>query len=126
VEDTADVAGLTEAGDDRPAAAPRRREPPPARQSLVIPVVVPGSLVDAGLQEDVSAADPVSGQADLSDTQTPDSEVAVDLTAVADSDPVLQDGDSTVDLVLDPADLAEIRATQAGRSPGDDTPLGMG
>ncbi|HSO03287.1 MAG TPA: DUF6350 family protein, partial [Candidatus Limnocylindrales bacterium] len=90
VRDAAEVAAVAEAGDDRPAEAPPRREPPPARQSLVIPVVVPIPLVDPLHQEDVSAADHVTGQADRSDMQTPHSEVAVDLTAVTDPDPVLQ------------------------------------
>jgi Family of unknown function (DUF6350) len=69
---------------------------------------------------------------------SPDSDVTVDRTADQPADaapPEVElgtsgdgavDGDSTVDLTVDPADVAEIRAAQRDRSTGEDPAAGLG
>ncbi len=78
-----------------PSTAPRR-EPRPVRESLVIPVLV--ASPDPGVVESatIGEADPSSAVPEM-------------------------DGSSTVDLIMDPADLAEIRAARRD-GPTDEDP----
>jgi hypothetical protein len=123
-----------------PASASPRREPRPVRESLAIPVVVPGS-------EQVSAPDtndPVNAKPEPTPVDPPETET-VDLTVgqpdeteieAVEADPVamgearaeagdgVADGHSTVDLTVDPADLAGIRAAQRAGALGDDMSAG--
>jgi hypothetical protein len=82
----------------------------------------PGSDPDSSGTVDLAADQPVeTGRVET------DSAEAQRLTEGADQGDApgrVVDGDSTVDLTVDPAVLAEIRAAQRGGSTGDDTPVG--
>jgi hypothetical protein len=111
-----------------PQSAPRR-QPRPVRESVVIPIVVPSGDQDLPGGAAQEAAVPGTG-ADESD-------VTVDLTvddpepdlgdpepdpvgeSPLDGDRPAVDGDSTVDLTVDPADLAEIRTAWRQGSTGE-------
>jgi hypothetical protein len=111
-----------------PQSAPRR-QPRPVRESVVIPIVVPSGDQDLPGGAAQEAAVPGAG-ADESD-------VTVDLTvddpepdlgdpepdpvgeSPLDGDRPAVDGDSTVDLTVDPADLAEIRTAWRQGSTGE-------
>ena len=71
-----------------PGSTPRR-EPRPVRESLVIPVLVASPDPDVMQSATIGDADP-------------------------DAAVQAMDGSSTVDLTMDPADLAEIRAARRG------------
>jgi hypothetical protein len=146
VEVDGEVEAAGRAGDVEPAGSPApavspppsapRRQPRPVRESLVIPIVVPSG--------DRDLPGGAAHEAAVSDTGADESDVTVDLT-VDDPEPDLDgpesdtvgespldadlpepgeglpevDGDSTVDLTVDPADLAEIRTAWRQGSTGE-------
>jgi hypothetical protein len=114
-------------------AAPRavpRRQPRPVRESLVIPLVVAPAEQDPTVGGVPGAAPQLAASPGSDDDA---SDVTVDLTvdpgSDGDSEPAgrvadqrdtdhpAMDGDSTVDLCVDPADLAEIRTAWREGSP---------
>ncbi len=149
--DDLDLAGLSDPDEVQPTRPRMRRRSPVVRESLVIPVVAPAptSAGDEASGDEASGDDPSaptsagvetsgdapsaptsSGDAPSGDEQPGDdpSEAGVDGDPVAQQEPSVPpagwDGDSTVDLTVDPDDMAEIRAARSDRSPEGDTAVG--
>ncbi len=144
--DVVDPADLDAVQSTPPAS---RRQPPPVRESLVIPLVTAatpegmspqgeddstgtgtgsaqGVRTESGAAADDDSADTAADEPAEAD---PDEGEHLDTHSVEEVDAqdepgvpsVGWDGDSTVDLIVDPADVDAIRAAQQDRSPGGDT-----